>query len=401
MPHYQFIAKDPQANRVTGRITAASTQDAVAQLRQRDLIVISLDVMEEKAKGFHFRRQRIKKEDLVVFTRQLATMVDAGIPILQCLDTLLEQFDNVALKAVIQGLREDIHAGNALATAFAKYPQIFDSLYVNMIKVGETGGVLSSVLERIASHLEKSIRLERKIKSALVYPAVVTVIAILITTVLLIKVVPTFAEIYESMDHELPALTQLLISISEFVKQTIVYWLMAVILIGFGLRRWYQTSRGRWILDRAVLRVPIFGPLIHKVVMSRFSRTLSTLLQAGVPILESLDIVAKTTGNRVVELVIEDVKNHVREGENISVPLSRSDVFPPLVVRMIAVGESSGQMEKMLTKIAEFYDDQVDAAVAALTSIIEPVIIGFLGVVVGFIVIALFMPIINITQVIQ
>lgn len=268
-----------------------------------------------------------------------------------------------------------------------------------MVKVGETGGVLSTILDRIAAYLEKTLRLKRKVRSALIYPAVVVTMAIAITTILLVKVVPTFASIYDSFNQELPGMTQVLITISNFLKSKILYFIGGLILFVIFLGRLYRMDKGRLIIDRAVLRLPIFGDLIRKVAISRFSRTLATLLQTGVPILESLDIVGKSSGNRVLELVVENVKNNVREGESIAAPLVKSGVFPPMVTRMVAIGEKSGQLEKMLTKVAEFYDDQVDASVAGLTSIIEPVIIGFLGIVVGFIVIALFLPIINITQI--
>jgi len=243
--------------------------------------------------------------------------------------------------------------------------------------------------------------LKRKVISALTYPAVIVVMAIIITTLLLVKMVPTFAEIYSSFDQELPAMTQVLIDISNFLKAYILFILGALILAGFFLVRWYHTEPGQIAVDTIILKIPIFGPILQKVAISRFSRTLAILLQTGVPILESLDIVGKTSGNKVIEKVVETVKSNVREGESIALPLTRSGVFPPMVTRMIAIGEKSGQLEKMLSKLAEFYEDQVDAAVASLTSIIEPVIIGVLGVIIGFIVIALFMPILNMTKMIR
>ena len=248
--------------------------------------------------------------------------------------------------------------------------------------------------------MEKTLRLVRKVKAAMIYPIVVVSMAIIITIVLLVKVVPTFAGIYDSLGAKLPAMTQMLIDVSQTLKKYFLIFVGLVFLAVFLIRRWYKTEKGRLIIDRTLLKMPIFGDLLRKVAISRFTRTLATLIQSGVPILESLDIVGKTIGNRVLELVIEDVKNTVREGESIASPLSKSDVFPPMVTRMIAIGEKSGQMEKMLTKISEFYDDQVDAAVEGLTSIIEPLVIGVLGIVIGFIVIALFLPILTITQVI-
>jgi type IV pilus assembly protein PilC len=269
-----------------------------------------------------------------------------------------------------------------------------------MVKVGETGGVLSKVLDRVATYLEKTLKLKRKVRAALIYPSVVVFMAIAITVILLVKVVPTFEGIYASFDQELLAMTQVLILMSNILQNQLLYYIGGLIAFGIGVRQWHKTDTGAKIIDGFLLKMPVFGDLLRKVALSRFSRTLATLIQSGVPILESLDIVGKTIGNRVLEIVVDDVKNAVREGDSIATPLSKSPVFPTMVTRMISIGEKSGQMEKMLLKISEFYDDQVDAAVEGLTSIIEPLIIGFLGIVIGFIVIALFLPIINITQLI-
>ena len=400
MPTFKYVAKDQSARNVTGKISAENQAAVIAELRNRHLTIISVTpVKSASGAGLSFSRKKVKEEDLVVFSRQLATMVDAGIPILQALDALQEQITQPYFKSVTMALRDDIQLGSSLSAAFSKHPRAFDALYVNMVKVGETGGVLSAILDRISAYLEKTMKLKRKVRSAMIYPAVVIIMAIIITIVLLVKVVPTFASIYDSFDQELPGMTQMLIMVSELLKNYLLFLLGGVFFLGVLLSRWYRTDRGREVIDVLVLKLPIFGELIRKVSISRFSRTLSTLLQTGVPILESLDIVGRTSGNRVVENVILSVKTNVREGESIATPLMKSPVFPPMVTRMISIGEKSGQLEKMLTKIADFYDDQVDAAVAGLTSIIEPLIIGFLGLVVGFIVIALFLPILNITQI--
>jgi type IV pilus assembly protein PilC len=327
-------------------------------------------------------------------------MVDAGIPILQALNALEEQTSHPLFKKVLGTMQDDIRHGSSLSAAFGRHPQVFNTLYINMVKVGETGGVLSTVLDRVSTYMEKTLKLQRKVKSALIYPAVVISMAIIITIVLLVKVVPTFATIYQNFDQELPGMTQLLIGISGVLKNQLLWWVGGLILAVIGLRQWHKTEKGALAIDGAILRMPLFGPLIKKVAISRFSRTLATLVQSGVPILEALDIVGKTIGNKVLEVVVDEVKNCVREGESIATPLARSPVFPSMVTRMIGIGEKSGQMEKMLSKISEFYDDQVDAAVEGLTSIIEPLIIGVLGIVIGFIVIALFLPIINITRII-
>ena len=402
MPTFKYVAKDHEARSVTGKISADTKAVVLEELRKRKLTVTSLTEIKESAlTKTTFQRKKVKGEELVIFTRQLATMVDAGIPIMQALDALQDQVTQPVFKKVLGTVRDDIQLGSSLSAAFAKHPKIFDTLFVNMVRVGETGGVLSQILERIATYMEKSLRLQRKVKSALVYPITVICMAIIITIVLLVKVVPTFAQIYESFDQQLPALTLVLIAISKGLKTYILGVIVLLIIIIVSLVRWHKTPKGALVIDGAILRLPIFGDLLRKVAISRFSRTLATLIQTGVPILESLDIVGKTIGNKVLEDVVEQVKNNVREGESIATPLTKSDVFPPMVTRMIAIGEKSGQLEKMLQKIAEFYDDQVDAAVAALTSMIEPLIIGFLGIVVGFIVIALFLPILNITQLIK
>ncbi len=401
MPTYKYVAKDHNAQTVMGSVTADNEKGVVSELRNRNLMVVSIVEVRQKGIAFSFQRKKVKSDDLVIFSRQLATMVEAGIPILQCLEALEEQMTHPYFRMVIGSLREDIQLGSSLSAAFAKHPKVFDNLFVNMVKVGETGGVLSKILDRISGYLEKSAKLRRKVISALTYPAVVVCVAIGITTLLLVKMVPAFAEIYESFDTELPWMTQILIDMSDFLKKYLL-WIFGALVVGiFFLARWYRTSAGRLAIDRLMLRIPLFGELICKAVISRFSRTLAILLQTGVPILESLDIVGRTSGNREIELVIESVKNSVREGDSIATQLMKSPVFPPMVTRMISIGEKSGQLEKMLTKLAEFYEDQVDAAVASLTSIIEPVIIVVLGVVIGFIVIALFMPILSLTQMIK
>ena len=401
MPIFKYVAKNKESRSVNGKISADNKEAVIAELRKRALTIISVTAVKGAAsKSVPFQSKKVKGEEIVIFARQLATMVEAGIPIIQGLDALSEQVAHPLFKRVLGTVKEDIEHGTSLSVAFAKHPQVFDSLFINMVKVGETGGALNAVLDRVSTYMEKTLRLKRKVKSALIYPIVVVCMAIVITIILLVKVVPTFTEIYASFDQKLPGMTQLLVSISEFLRQKIIWIIGGLVVFVFAIRQWHHTEKGALFLDGAVLKIPIFGDLLRKVAISRFSRTLATLLQSGVPILESLDIVEKTIGNRVLELVIVNVKENVREGESLTGPLIKSGVFPPMVTRMIAIGEKSGKMEAMLLKISEFYDDQVDAAVEGLTSVIEPIIIGVLGVVIGFIVIALFLPIINITQII-
>jgi type IV pilus assembly protein PilC len=396
MPTFKYVAKDQSSKTISGKLSADSQAAVIDELRKRKLIIIS--VKEKPTSGISFGKKRVKADDLVVFSRQLATMVDAGIPLMQSLDALGEQIQSGEFRQVITSLRDDIEVGSSLSSAFSKHPHVFDGLYINMVKAGESSGMLNIILERIANYLEKAASLKRKIKSAMVYPIMVITMAILITGVLMVKVVPTFKGIFEMLGGDLPKPTQILIMVSDLITKYLLHTIGVIVIIGFIFSRFLRTEGGREKFDRLKLKLPILGQLFRKVAISRFSRTLSTLIQSGVPILASLDIVGKTSGNKVVEKAVENVRSNVREGESIAVPLIKSKVFPPMVTRMIAVGEQTGELEKMLGKISDFYDEQVDAAIASLTSLIEPVIIAFLGVVVGGIVVCLFLPILKITQ---
>ena len=404
MPTYNYTARDQEGKTVSGKISAENQNMIIAELRKRELIIIAIDeekqsmgVSSKPGVAKKVKGKRVKSEDVVVFTRQFATMIDAGIPIMQALEALGEQASNPTFRNTINTIREDIQLGSGLSAAFTKHTNIFDPLYINMIRVGESGGVLTTVLERIALYLEKSEKLKQKVQSAMIYPAVVVSMALVITIVLLVKVVPTFAQIYSSLGQKLPVMTQILINISSTLQHQLVFLIAGGFIAFMFFVQYRKTPVGSLQIDSLLLKMPIFGDLICKVAVSRFCRTFSTLSQSGVPILEGLDIVGKSCGNRVIELIVDDIKVSVREGETVAGPLSKSKVFPPMVTRMIAIGEKSGQLEKMMTKVAEFYDDQVDAAVEGLTKLIEPLIIGFLGIVVGFIVIALFMPILSLT----
>ncbi len=407
MPTYKYNAKDQDGKNVSGKIAADNEALIVAELRKRNLIILS--IQEEKTSGVKegesskkkTSRKKVKSEDIVIFTRQFATMIDAGIPILQALEALGEQTSNPSFRESVLEIREDIQLGSSLSSSFAKHPKIFDQLYINMIRVGESGGILPTILDRVAIYLEKSERLRQKVQSAMIYPSVIVTMALGITLLLIIKVVPTFASIYDSLGQKLPAMTQVLIDSSTFLQKYFLGVAVGIVVAVIVFNKYRKTESGRLQVDSLLLKIPVFGDLVCKVSVSRFARTFSTLSSSGVPILESLDIVGKTCGNRVIELLVEEVKMSVKGGESIAIPLAKSSVFPPMVTKMIAIGEKSGQMEKMLAKVAEFYDEQVDTAVEGLTKIIEPLIIGFLGIVVGFIVVALFMPILNLTQAVK
>ena len=399
--HIKYIAKDEEGKTVEDFIEAKDEMVALDMLRVKNLIIISISEQKaEKESKAKSSNKKIKPEELVIFSRQLATMVNAGIPLVQSLDILSEQMESVTFRQIVSTVRGDVEAGSSLSAALEKHPKLFTMLYTNMVRAGETSGMLDEILERLAGYLEKNGSLQRKVKSAMVYPAVVTLMAIGITLVLLLKVIPTFKEIFASLGGTLPMPTQVLINISDTLRSYFIYVVIGFGVFGFVVGKIVQTPQGKLRFDQLKLTLPVFGPLLRKVAVARFSRTLSTLIRSGVPILGALEIVAKTSGNVVIEAAVESSRVGIREGESISSPLAKSKAFPPMVTRMISVGEESGELEKMLTKIADFYEDQVDAAVSGLTSLIEPLIIAFLGIVVGSIVVAMFLPIFKISELI-
>ncbi|MEW6101488.1 MAG: type II secretion system F family protein [Candidatus Omnitrophota bacterium] len=401
MNTYQYTAKDKNGHTVTGLLEGASEAEVVDVLHKKEMIVLSIEeqAAQKRAKK-KSRDKRIRQDDLVIFSRQLATMIDAGIPLVHSLGILAEQIEKKNLREVIESVRQDIEAGMSFCDALGKHPAVFSELFINMARAGETSGMLDEVLDRLATYLEKTLALIRRIRSSLVYPAVVVSMAILITAFLLLKVVPTFKGIFESLGGQLPLPTMILIGISDFLRNFFLYIVAFFILFGFLFGRYISTKKGRYNFDKFKLKIPVLGALFRKLAVAKFSRTFSTLVKSGVSVLNALDIVSKTAGNKIVEEAVLSCSRGVREGEPISRPLSKSRVFPPMVCRMISVGEQTGQLEKMLSKIADFYEEQVDAAAAALTSLIEPLVIAFLGVVIGGIVISLFLPIFKITELI-
>lgn len=402
MPNYKYAAKDKTGKTVSGFLEAATQADLIDLLRKKNLVIVSVSEAKAKAaRPFSSFSKKIKIDDLVIFARQLATMVDAGIPLVTALDILGEQMENAGFKEVVVKIKNDVETGSSLSEGLAKHPKVFSNLFVNMVKAGETSGMLDEILDRVATYLEKSSSLQKKVKSAMIYPAVITSMAIIITLVLMIKVIPVFKDIYAGFGAKLPTPTTILIAASEFMQRFFFLGVGALIIIIFFLNRYAKTEKGKLFLDKNVLKLPIFGILLKKVAVSKFTRTLSTLVKSGVPILSSLEIVGKTSGNKAVETAIDEVRSSIREGENIAEPLAKSKIFPPMVVRMVSVGEKTGELEKMLSKIADFYDEQVDTMVSGLTSLIEPLIIAFLGVVIGTIVICMFLPIFKISTIIQ
>jgi type IV pilus assembly protein PilC len=400
MPIYQWKARTRQGTLKKGEIEAVNDQAVMAQLRSQLLMPVSV---KEKAKDvtefLRLIKQGISTRELVIFTRQFATMIDAGLPLVQCLDILAEQNPNKRFKGIIREVRQEVEQGSTFADALRKHPKPFDALYVNLVQAGEIGGILDTILNRLAVYLEKADSLARKVKGAMVYPTTVLVVAIGVVVLMLVKVIPTFAKMFLDFGGELPAPTQLVITMSEFMQQWIWAFLIGVFLAAAGfLRARKQSRRFRRATDALFLRAWIFGSLLQKVAVARFTRTLGTMIASGVPILDGLEIVARTAGNMVIEEALMDVRSAISEGKTIAEPLQESGVFPGMVVQMIAVGEETGAMESMLSKIADFYDEEVDAAVEALTALLEPMMMVFLGGTVGGLLIAMYLPIFKIAE---
>jgi type IV pilus assembly protein PilC len=347
------------------------------------------DLLENVA----FLQPKVKEADIILFCRQFSTMIDAGLPIIQCLDILYSQQENKTFKKMLKEIKDSVEGGSTLAEALKKYPAQFNNLFVNMIAAGEAGGILDTILKRLSNYLEKAAKLKARVKGAMTYPVVTIFIAIIVVAVILVFVIPVFQEMFADFGSQLPIFTQLVVNLSNFVKSNILYIIGAAFLFFYALKRFYKTEKGRAMIDRFVLKLPVFGMLLRKVAVAKFTRTMGTMLASGVSILEALDIVAKTAGNMTIEKAIYNVKTAIAEGRTMSDPLTESGVFPAMVCQMIAVGESTGALDAMLEKIADFYDEQVDQAVENLTSLIEPFMLVFLGVTIGGLVVAMYLPI--------
>jgi type IV pilus assembly protein PilC len=408
MPTFTYVARNPQGQMVTGHQDAPTQAMVVKILKEQGLTPTSIQssaavTTETKTRR---RKQRLRRgkvgiEDLVLVSRQLATMIRAGLPLVEVLNILGEQVEKLVLRNVLRQVERDVQAGSSFYEALARHPKIFSQFFLSMIKAGEASGLLDAILDQIALYLEKAASIRRKVKSAIMYPTAVTIFAILIMIVIMTKVVPVFEEIFEDLGEDLPMLTQIVIGVSRFVRDRWYVALASVVGIVIVLVQWGRTKSGRRIIDSWKLRLPIFGPLLLKVAVAKFSRSLGTLMRAGVNILGALEIVAKTAGNVIIEDAIMKTKISIQGGESITKPLVESGVFPPMVTRMIEVGERTGALENMLHKIAEYYEDQVDTAVAGLTSLIEPLLIAFLGVMIGSVVISMFLPLIKMLEAIS
>jgi type IV pilus assembly protein PilC len=394
MPIFTWVAETKKGRVLKGSLEAADDKIARLQLKRRNLTVKKLKAKpKDLFENVSFMQPKIKSKDIVIFTRQFSTMIDAGLPLVQGLTILAEQTDNKSLRVVLKEITKDVEGGSTLAEALKKHPKVFDNLFVNLVAAGEVGGILDTILQRLASYIEKAEKLKARIKGAMTYPAVVVAIAILVIAVILIFVIPVFEEMFRSFGSALPAPTQLVVDMSRFLKSNFHFVLAGIGLMIYLFRLYRKSKGGRRKTDALALKLPIFGPLLKKVAVARFTRTLGTMITSGVPILDALEIVARTSGNVILEEVILDVRGSIAEGQTISEPLSETEIFPSMVVQMISVGEATGALDTMLEKIADFYDDEVDTAVAALTSMLEPLLMVFLGGAIGGLVIAMYLPI--------
>jgi type IV pilus assembly protein PilC len=390
MPVYSYRGKS-RTGEVRGEREADSKQALAATLRREQ---VSPLIIKEKGKEFTLPKigGKVKTKELAIFTRQFSVMIDAGLPLVQCLEALGMQQENKVFQSVLQAVRTEVESGSTLAFAMRQHPRVFDDLYTNMIAAGEAGGILDTILQRLSSYIEKAVKLKRAVKSAMVYPVVVLTIAAGVIILILWKVVPIFSNLFASMSVSLPLPTRIVIAGSNFVGRYIIFIVPAFIALGYAFKRYYKTENGRKLIDGTMLRVPVLGSVLRKIAVARFSRTLSTLISSGVPILEGLEITAKTAGNKIVEEAIMKTRDSIEEGKTIVEPLRDSGVFPTMVVQMVGVGEQTGALDTMLTKIAEFFEDEVDAAVADLLTAIEPIMILVLGFIVGGIVISMYLP---------
>jgi len=392
MPVFTYKGTNRSGGNVSGELTATSKAELQNLLRRQQ---ITPTKMSEKGKEFNMPTfgSGVSAKELAIFTRQFSVMIDAGLPLVQCLEILASQQENKMFQKVLTGTRGSVEGGATLSAAMRQYPKVFDSLYVNMVEAGETGGILDTILQRLSSYIEKNVKLQRAVKSAMVYPVGVLTVAGGVIILLLWKVVPIFGTLFAGLGVDLPLPTKIVIGLSNMIGS--IFGFLALVAFGavlFGLKVWYGTPQGRFVLDSVILRLPVIGLLMRKIAVARFTRTLGTLIASGVPILEGLDITARTAGNAVVEKALQQVRKSLEEGKSLTEPLKDSEVFPGMVTQMISVGEQTGAMDAMLQKIADFYEEEVDAAVKDLLTALEPIMIVFLGVVVGGVVISMYLP---------
>lgn len=392
MPMYQFKGKRYGSNvPVAGEKFAQNKQSLAAILRNEQIMPITIT---EKGKELSLPkfRSRVKDKELAIFTKQFSVMIDAGLPLVQCLDIMASQQENRTFQNILFEVRNDVEAGSTLADAMRRHPKVFDNLFTNMIAAGEAGGILDTILQRLTTFVEKMMKLKRSLRSASIYPSIILLVAVGVVMVILLKVIPVFATLFEGLGADLPLPTLIVIRLSNFLGQFFLFFAVAAILAVAGVRYYYQTEAGRFVIDRLLLALPVFGVVLKKIAVARFSRTLSTLLVSGIPILEGLEITARTAGNKIIEQALLRTRRTVEEGKTIVEPLRQSSLFPPMVVQMVGVGEHTGELDQMLAKVADYYDEEADVAIANLITLLEPMLIVFLGIVVGGIVVSMYLP---------
>ncbi len=402
MPEYEWKARTSAGNILKGYMEEVNESVVVTKLRRMNYSDIKVKKKpKDLLENVKFLQPGVKTKDVVIFTRQFATMIDAGLPLVQCLEILASQQENKTFKKILTRVKTQVEGGSTFADALREHPKVFDELFVNLVHAGETGGILDTILRRLATFMEKAEALKRKVKGAMVYPVVVLIIAIGVVTILLVFVIPVFGSMFAEAGKELPGPTRFVMNLSDFLRAYIIYILIIIGALIFAFRKFYHTKVGREIVDRALLKMPAFGILIKKVAVARFCATLGTMISSGVPILDALEITGKTAGNVIIERAIMNTRAAIAEGRTIAEPLMETGIFPGMVVRMIAVGEATGALDAMLAKIAEFYDEEVDAAVDALTQLMEPIMIVFLGGTCGGMVIAMYLPVFSMAGVIS
>jgi type IV pilus assembly protein PilC len=401
MPIYAYRGRNIRTNEsLSGERFSNSTQALAAALRREQIAPTA--IQEKKAKDFQLSfRKKVSQSEVAVFTRQFSVMLDAGLPLIQAVDAIAQQHPNKEFRSILDQIRNDVEAGSTLSSAMAKHPKAFDTLYTNMVAAGETGGILDTILQRLCNFIEKIVKLKRALRSAMIYPASILVIAVGVVTLILWKVIPVFSTLFEGFGVDLPLPTRIVIALSNLVERYMIFFVILAGIAAFGLRSYNKTENGRRVIDRSLLKIPILGDVLRKIGVARFTRTLATLLTSGVPILEGLDITAKTSGNAILEDTIRQLRQKIESGGTMADPMHQSGFFPPMVTQMVSIGESTGELDTMLVKVADYYEEEVDTVVANLLTILEPVLMVFLGVTVGGIVISIYLPLFKLIQVLS
>ncbi len=402
MPIYAYRGRNVRTNEtVSGERFSNNSQALATALRREQVSPFSIREKQAGKASFSFKRKKVSQTEIAVFTRQFSVMLSAGLPLIQAVDAIAQQHPNETFRTVLESVRSDVEAGSTLSAALAKHPKVFDNLYTNMVAAGETGGILDTILQRLSSFIEKIVKLKRALRSAMIYPSTIISVAVGVVVIILWKVVPVFRTLFEGFNVQLPLLTRVVIGLSEIVEKFAIFFVIFFVICAFAFQRFYKTDKGRHAIDRLILKIPVLGEVFRKIIVARFTRTLATLLTSGVAILEGLSITAKTAGNAILEDVITTLRQRIEEGGTMADPMRQSGFFPSMVTQMVSVGESTGEMDNMLVRVADFYEEEVDVMVANLLTLLEPLLMVFLGVVVGGIVIAMYLPLFKLIQVLS